>query len=528
MTLSKWSTLLLALLSVCAPGLTSCSKKSGPVKFPAAFLIGPATAGFQVDMGCPTLSRDECADTQSDWYAYVTSPDTVGMPRTHIMGGDPAVRGPGHWELYASDYDLVKSGLKGNAFRMSLEWSRLFPSSTVGISGHQALLGAANQKALATYHAMFKAMQERGITPLVTLHHYTLPLWIHDGVGCYKDFQGCTERGWLDKDRTVTELAKFAGFAAKEFGNYVDWWATLNEPFAVVLSSWLMPTETRTNPPAASMQVAAAKTGMVAMIEAHARMVDAVRAADAVDADGDGVAARVGIVYAMAPVIPIDPARELDREAAKNIFYLWNLAFLDAVALGRLDTDLDGVGEVRQDLAGRLDYVGLNYKQSMRVEGLEQSFVPELSPLLTLNPITLDLSQVHPRGLYEMCAFLKGRYNLPIVITEHNGQGLWKSDEALETRRVVEAFQWIQHALGDGIDIRGYFYWAMMDNYEWNHGMNARLGLYAVDPDDPAKARIARSLVPVFARIAEAGKVPDDLRVKYPINPQEPPTGGVP
>jgi beta-galactosidase len=479
--------------------------------------MGAATAGFQVDMGCPTLPPAVCVDPHSDWYQFVTDASMIADPINHLSGDDPAVVGPGHWELYEQDYDLAAAD-GHNAFRMSLEWSRVFPTSTVGIEGHAALRDAADATNLATYEAMFEAMAARGLTPLVTIHHYTLPTWLHDGVGCHLDFEGCERRGWLDRERIVEEAAKYAGFVAREFGAYVDLWATQNEPMAVVLPGWVQPTEERTNPPSVSMEPAAAKEAFVAMIEAHARMADAVRAGDEADADGDGRPAEVGLVYAMTPVWPKDPEDPEDQEAAENVFYLWNLAFLNAVALGDLDANLDGQAEHRADLEGRLDFIGLNYKQVAVVEGTGVSFLPELSPLLTMDPFTVDLSVVDPSGIYDMIAYCQDELGAWVMVTENNGQHVPQGDQDTEIRLVVENLQWIARAIADGYDVRGYFYWAMMDNYEWNHGMRRPLGLYEVDPDDPAKERVARPMAEVYARICTAGEVPADLVEAYPID----------
>jgi beta-glucosidase/6-phospho-beta-glucosidase/beta-galactosidase len=508
--------------------LAACADEPPRGSFPDGFLFGAATAGFQVEMGCPTLPAAACTDAGSDWYAYVTSPRVRALSNTHILGGDPARTGPGHWELFASDYDLARDGLHNNSFRMSIEWSRVFPRSTVGVSGHAALRALASRQALDTYRAMFEALARRGLRPLVTIHHYTLPLWIHDGEGCTLNPTTCTARGWLDRQRIVAEMQKFAGFVAREFGGQVDLWATQNEPFAVVVSSFLQPTETRTNPPAVFLDADASRASLLAMIEAHARVTDAVRQNDTVDADGDGKPAQVGLVYAMAPVLPRDPQRALDRAAAENVFYLWNLLFLDATALGLLDANLEGKGTRRADLVGRMDFIGLNYKSSIRVEGVSGSLLPRLSPLLTLNPFTLDYSLVQPRGLYEICQLLQQRYRLPIYITENNGQQLWKKDEADEARFLTQNLQWVSHAIARGIDIRGFFYWAFSDNYEWNHGMTVDLGLYAVDENDPAKRRRPRSLVPLYGQVARDGAVSAALRERYPVDLAEPPTGGVP
>src|SRR5581483_360536 len=145
-----------------------------------------------------------------------------------------------------------------------------------------AIKAAASSDALAFYHGVFSAMKARGLTPLVTLNHYTLPSWIHDAYGCHVDLDKCTKRGWLDHDTILHEIAKYAGFAAREFGGEVDLWATLNEPFtAVVVAGFLLPSESRTNPPGVMLRIPEAKAAAVAMIEAHARMYDAVKANDA-------------------------------------------------------------------------------------------------------------------------------------------------------------------------------------------------------------------------------------------------------
>ncbi|MDP8225744.1 MAG: family 1 glycosylhydrolase [Candidatus Lernaella stagnicola] len=485
--------------------------------FPPGFLFGAATAGFQCDMGCPTLDEASCTDTASDWYQFVTNPQTVAHPLSFVAGEDPAVVGPGHWELYEDDFDLARDELHSNAFRMSLEWSRIFPQSTVGVEGTEALREIADADALAHYHAVFAALRERGITPLVTLHHYTLPTWLHDGVGCTLDFRRCTARGWLDRERAVTEIAKYAGFAAREFGAEVDLWATQNEPFAVLLSGYLMPTPTRTNPPLRLVDDASFKTAFLAMIEAHARMYDAVHSADVYDADNNGEAASVGLVYAIAPFRPLDPNNPWDVSAAENGFYLWNSAFLNAACSGELDANLDGESQYRDDLDGRMDWLGLNYKVVVKLAGLPFPLIPWVSPLSNFNPLSLDMSLVDPSALYDMAMWLTETYGLPIYVTENNGQHVPRGDIDTEIRLVVENLSWLARAVEDGVDARGYFYWSFMDNYEWNHGTSIRLGLYRVEPDDPTKQRHARETVEVFSAIAQAGGVPADLAARFPI-----------
>ena len=497
--------------------LAACTMPASPVPLPDGFVVGASTAGFQVDMGCPTLPASACVDPNSDWYQYATSPETIALARTHLSGEDPAVVGPGEWELYEHDFDLAQADGHG-VFRMSLEWSRIFPHPTTGIDGYDALHQIANPDALAHYHAMFAALKSRGIRPYVTIDHYTLPMWIHDGVGCTVAFETCTARGWDDPATIVPEIAKYAGFVAQEFGGEVDWWATENEPFAIVLPGYVMPTESRTNPPAQNLLAADAKVVFGALIEAHARMYDAIHAADTIDADGDGVAADVGLVYAMAPVAPRDPSNPSDVTAATNVFYLWNMAFLNAVVGGMFDANLDGQAVPRDDLAGRMDHLGINYYVRVLVEGTSGPVLPELSPLTTFNPFTITQDDIYPRGIYDLVTLVHQQFGIPVMITENDGQAIPRGDVDAEERTLVETLRWLMRAVDDGADVRGYMYWSLIDNYEWNHGTDLPYGLYAVDPADPAKTRTARPTAQLLARIAHAHAIPADLVERSPIS----------
>ena len=490
----------------------ACAKPAPPpedLTFPASFLFGTAIAGFQVDMGCPTIAASECEDTHSDWYKWVTSPTLLADPALGIVG-DPPDAGPGFYELYPADLDRAKNELHNDAVRLSLEWSRLFPTSTAGVDGYLALKAIADPKALAFYHAVFAAMKARGLTPLVTLNHYTLPDWIHDAEGCHANLDTCSPRGWLDKDTTVREIAKYAGFAAKEFGGEVDWWATENEPFsAVVLAGYVQPSADRSNPPGVSLKWADAKLATLAMEEAHARMYDAVKANDTVSAAGDGVAARVGLVYNLVAISPKSAKNPDDVQAAADVGYLFNDMFLNAAINGDVDTNYDGKTTHRDDLAGRMDYLGVNYYVHLTVEGLGASLDPLVSPKLTFNPLTLKTDWTDAAGIGPVLAHAHATWNLPLVVTETGREDA--ANTGVAAKWVADTLTYTRRAMSAGADVRGYFYWTLMDNYEWNHGMTIRMGLYAVDKADPAKTRRARSGVAVYGRIAGARSVPPDL-----------------
>ncbi len=481
--------------------------------FPPGFLFGTAIAGFQVDMGCPTLAAEACEDRNSDWYAFITSEAVKASPNAYLHG-DPPAAGPGFWELFEQDFDRARDELGNNAFRFSFEWSRVFPTATDDANTHEELLALADPAALAGYRAQLAALAARGLTPMVTLNHYSLPAWIHDGPGCHLDIDKCSPKGWVDADRTIAEIAKYAGFVGREFGGQVDLWATENEPFAVIFPGYIFPSPDRTNPPAVTLRAAEAKTVFGALIHAHARMVDALRASDTVDADGDGAATFVGLVYAMAPVKPMDPSKPADVKAAENVFYLWNMAFLNAVVKGDFDHDLDGVAERDDSLVGRMDWLGINYYTRITVEGVDVPLLAELSPLTTFNLLTLVPWEAYTRGIYEMAMVVRD-FGLPAYVTETGIED--EADDGKMVKWLVETLSWVHQSIEDGADIRGYFFWTLVDNYEWNHGMSIELGLYGVDHTDPEKRRVPRKGVAVYKAITDAWGITDELKATYPI-----------
>ena len=449
------------------------------VQFPKGFLWGGAIAGFQCDMGCPTLAAAECEDTKSDWYQWVTDPVLVKDPAT-FNKGDPPSEGPGFWETWPKYMDAMQADMHLNALRTSIEWSRIFPHADAEKATTVAELDKyADAKAVAKYHQTFQGAIKRKIALLVTLNHYTLPLWIHDGKACHLDIDTCKNRGWVDKARMLKAIALYSGWCAKEFGGEVDLWGTINEPFAIVVPGYLLPTKERTNPPGLTLQADMAVGVLFALMEGHARMYDAVHANDKQDADGDGKAAQVGIVANLAAVTPADPKDPASVAVTPHADYVYNKVFLNAVIHGDVDENLDGeitANEKRPDMKARMDYIGINYYTQLKVKAQAVPLFPQYK-LLDFLPDS-NLFSNYPAGLYEVCK-LAATYKLPMIITENGtADDKSKSFEGFLKPHLAA----LHKAIGEGADVRGYFYWSLMDNYEWNHGLYAiRMGLYDVD-----------------------------------------------
>ncbi|MFO0739852.1 MAG: family 1 glycosylhydrolase [Labilithrix sp.] len=474
--------------------------------FPNDFLFGSAIAGFQVDMGCPTIEAAACEDRNSDWYQWITTKRVLDNPLL-FMSKDPPKSGPGFFETYEKDLDHAGPELGANSLRLSIEWSRVFPNATWGVTDHEALKKLASPEGLEFYHRVFAAMKQRGLVPFVTVNHYTLPLWVHDGNACNEDLDKCIadgKGGWADpnRDRITNEIAKYAGFVAKEFGGEVDRWATLNEPFsAVVLPGYIIDTPMRSNPPGRSalwMDVDGAHTAASAMVEAHAKMYDAIKANDP--------GSEVGIVYAFSDIVPASPS---EKEVADHAQYIFHDMFMDGIVFGKLDEKWNGQPTNRPDIKGKVDFIGANYYFRFTAKkswaGL---FLGGISPFLDF-----DMGagfEGTPKGLQATLHRIAQRYHLPIYVSE---TGADQANEEAGAAWMVQTMEQVKSSIAAGDDIRGYYAWTLMDNYEWNHGMQMKMGLYAVDPS--TKARRARPAADALGQMMRAKDVPAELSRKY-------------
>ena len=464
--------------------------------FPDGFKFGSAVAGFQVDPGCPTLPRETCEDDASDWYQWVTDEELQEEYSLYISG-EPLSNGPGHYELYPQDLARASAQLHTSAFRFSIEWSRIFPDGAAeAASDVDALSQFADPEAVEWYHDYLDLMVGMGLEPVVTLNHYTLPLWVHDGKECHSDPETCTASGWLDADRIVPLIALYSEFCAREFGDDVTWWLTLNEPMGVVLPGFAFQDSSRSNPPGLA-NVELALSVFEAMAKAHGAMADAVHAADP--------DAKVGVVANIPVPEPADPSDPLDVQGAEHMDYFYNTMYLEAFINGRFDDDLDGEADRTDDtIAGRTDFIGLNHYNVVPVVGFEEPLALFGSyPVLDFLPEAIDsLSELGSFGIDEAIDRVEP-YDMPIWITENGALN--------PTGATVE--EWMRPNLtmvqerAQTTDIRGYLYWSLIDNYEWNVGMEWQFGLYEVDIE--TKERTIRDIGVFYSEVARTNAIPE-------------------
>jgi beta-glucosidase/6-phospho-beta-glucosidase/beta-galactosidase len=236
------------------------------------------------------------------------------------------------------------------------------------------------------------------------------------------------------------------------------------------------------------------------LVAAHARAYDALHATDTVDAGGAPGAVEVGVVHNMVAFHPNDPNRAADVAGAAHADYIYNRVFLNAITAGSFDANLDGdtddPGETRPDLAGRSDFIGVNYYLRAKASGFGApvtpriplfDFLPTFSYQTARNPgappcptTCTDFGwEVYPPGLREVLTFV-GTLGRPVYVTEN---GLADAADTLRARYLVDHLTTLQQTIADGVaDVRGYFHWSLTDNFEWSSGYFPKFGLASFDP----------------------------------------------
>ena len=469
---------------------------SAAAKLPKGFLWGVATAGFQGDMG-PGAPNDP----NSDWWAWVRDPENIQKQR---VSGDLPENGGAQWTRYKTDVALARKKLNANAYRLSIEWSRIFPRSTEGASTIGELDALADQSALAHYRQVLTAIRAAHMTPFVTLNHFTLPLWLHDPIAARTAFAGVgpddpppsfAASGWLDP-RAPGEFAKYAGYVAAKLGDVIDYYSPINEANVEAVQGYLnLEGVFATWYPPGVFNYAAVIDALLAQARANAAAYDAVKAQDAT--------ARVGVVEHMIAFRPAKPGSRQDRTGATHADYLFNRLFLDAAIKGDYDANADGVigdGEHDDELARKSDYVGINYYRTGAVTGLPQplsksiplyDFIPKVD--YTKKECPRDCSdlgwKIAPDALRTMIREA-GAYRLPLYITENGIADARDHKRAKYIRTHVRA---VRQAVRAGSDVRGFFYWSLEDNLEWADGYAPKFGLFTKARKMRASARVFRA-----------------------------------
>jgi beta-glucosidase len=403
------------------------------IQFPKDFYWGAATSSYQV----------EGNNINADWWEWEKR-----------AGKEQSGQACRHYEYYEQDFDLVKS-LNHNAHRLSIEWSRIEPKE-----------GEFSDEAIAHYINIIKALRTRGIEPMVTLHHFTNPLWF------------ASSGGWADP-RCVKRFLRYCEFVTRALALGVHYWFTINEPTVYFSHSYLWGMW----PPQAKSFL---KTKVVYhhLNEAH---VEAYRLIHQIYKELSLVKPAVSIAQHMQAIVGCDKSLKNQLAVAMRKYW-YNLVILD-------------------HLAGQkaLDFIGVNYysrhlvhAHSWWIGNLLMETCKDNHHPLKKNSLGWD---IYPEGLAQVLLGLK-KYNLPVIVAEN---GICTNDDNERWAFIQSHLKHIHASMEQGVNVIGYLYWSLMDNFEWAQGFTPRFGLISIDYN--TLQRNVRPSAKEFANVCLTGRL---------------------
>jgi len=424
--------------------------------FPSTFLWGTATSSHQVEGG----------NTLNDWYQWEQEPGRI--LHGHVSG-DACEWWRGRWE---EDFDRAAKTHQ-NAHRMSIEWSRVEPSPALW-----------DDQALDQYRQMIQGALERGMTPMVTLYHFTLPQWVSE------------RGGWL-ADESAAWFERYVRKVVGAFKDLVKLWITINEPNVLVYGGYM----SHEFPPGLK-DLRAAPIAILNLVRAHAAAYHAIHEIDPT--------AQVGIAHHFRGFQCPEQVNRLDRMAARFKHRNFNLLFPRAVLDGRIRF-LAWRSQVSQ-ARGTQDFLGLNYYTTEEVKFDLLHITALLAPgdfpeqaQVSPGGFIADI----PRGFWEALTWAHS-FKMPIYITEN---GVEDPDDGFRTRYLAHHLHQVWRAVNFNWRIKGYFHWSLVDNFEWERGWTQRFGLWSLDED--TQARRKRPSADFYAEVCRSGQLSSELVDQY-------------
>ncbi|GAA1967082.1 GH1 family beta-glucosidase [Amycolatopsis minnesotensis] len=415
------------------------------LSFPREFLWGVSTSAFQIEGAV-----DEGGRGPSIWDTFTKTPGK-------IANGEHARVAADHYHRYPEDVALM-SDLGVGAYRFSFAWPRILPDGK----------GAPNAEGLAFYDRLIDSVCEAGIAPVATLYHWDTPQPVEDA------------GGWLVRD-TAEWFAEYAAVMGERFADRVKMWIPLNEPMVMSIYGYAIGEYA----PGKALLLDAVPTAHHQNL-AHGLAVQALRAAGA---------ASIGTANNHSPVWP-ETGTEPENAAARWLDALLNRLYADPVLLGRYPGELvehlpAGFADDLPTIAQPLDFYGVNYyePQGVKAPGPGNPLPFELRPIEGF-PMTTNDSPIVPHALRDLLLDFQGRYadRLPPIYLTENGcsfddrvaeEGGVRDPERIDF--LVEHLSAVRAAMDAGVDVRGYFVWSLLDNFEWSKGYAPRFGLVHVD-----------------------------------------------
>ncbi|MBK9006744.1 MAG: glycoside hydrolase family 1 protein [Anaerolineae bacterium] len=427
--------------------------------FPRGFLWGTATAAHQV----------EGNNTNNQWWKWEQDGHTDGT------SGLACDWWGGRWR---EDFDRAAEGGQ-NAHRFSVEWSRIQPTPDTW-----------DEDALERYRAMLRGLRERGMTPMVTLHHFSDPLWL-------------AEHGGWETDAVLPLFEKFVRKTVEALKEYCTVWCTINEPNGYALNGYVGGGLSGNWPPGKNSLRLAVHV-LSNLVRAHVVGYHAIHQIQP--------EARVGFAQNYRSFVPHHSWSPVDRLLTKNADNLVNKTFPMPLANGTMRTPL---GTIRiPEARGAQDYYGFNYYSRNRV-----TFDLRRPETFFSNGFFADNSDFsdkkflvnEPDGMFEGLKWIVRTFpNLPIIISEN---GFPDADDKVRPRYMAQHIHQMWRAVNFNWPIKGYFHWTLVDNFEWDQGWTLRFGLWGLDLE--TQKRIKRPSADLYAEICKENGLSSEMVQKY-------------
>ena len=436
---------------------------ASPCQFPAGFLWGVSTAAYQV----------EGYNLNSQWHDW----ELMGR----IRSGERSGAACEWWTNAERDFDLARD-LGLNALRLSVEWSRIEPEE-----------GKWNPEALARYRELLKGLIQRGIRPVVCLHHFTNPRWFE-------------QKGAFLAPGAPLLFERFARYVVEGMRDLCNCWVTFNEPNVYAASGYVL----GEFPPGKMGEISNAIRVTSVLARCHLLVYHMIH-----DLQPE---AEVG--WAQHYVVFEPVATVFDRWVASLLNETFNETFLQLVETGRLRFPLSLLdGDISQ-VEGACDFVGLNVYNRLHVEFdpvnlgqlFSRIFVPEDVPQGDPG-VERPYGEAYPRAI-RVAVERAARLKKPIYILEN---GVPDAQDRIRPWLLVNVLDEIHKLIGEGHDIRGYFHWTLTDNFEWTEGWRLRFGLVELDP--VTQARTVRPSGRLYANIARSNALSEEVRDAYRSHP---------
>jgi beta-glucosidase len=402
------------------------------ISFPKGFVWGVASAAHQV----------EGHHTTNNWADWEKGSYPDGRP--HILNQEKTGIACDHWNRYPEDIRLMQE-LGVSSYRFSISWSKVMPQE-----------GVVDSVAVQHYVDVCDSLLAVGIRPMVTLHHFEHPMWFE-------------RKGSFEKEENIADFVFFSEVMFAALKDRVTHWCTINEPAVFVIAAYF-----DGHFPPGKKDPKLAAVVLKNLFKAHVAVYQHLKALPG------GTSAQIGIVKNMHQIDPMQQWDLFDRLIARTVNQGFNGSFISTFRDGHYRfhfPTLVNEAEAMPDAPNTLDFVGLNYYSHNAMDfsfNLDEALKTRMYP----NEVATDMEYtIYPEGLYRAIQEISV-IGKPIIITE-NGIADAKDDRRGDfIRKYLYA---VSKAIKDGYDVRGFHYWSLMDNFEWDLGYGQRFGLYEVD-----------------------------------------------